>query len=65
MTNFTYEEKTQALNEAHELMKTDTERLEGIKKYISGATARRTTPILNEQDLSFLVKLAEKGCRND
>lgn len=64
MTNYTNEEKQQALDEAHEIMNPE-ERLDGIKEYINGAIARFTTPILNEEDLSFLVNLAEKGCRND
>lgn len=59
--NYTYEEKQRALSEANELMKKDAERLEGIKKYISSAVARYTTPILNEEDLKFLVRKAERG----
>ncbi|MBO1909637.1 hypothetical protein [Sporosarcina sp. 6E9] len=65
MTNYTYEEKQAALNQANELMKSDTERLKDIRDYINSAKERFTTPILNEQDLGFLVSLAARGCRND
>lgn len=63
--DLTHEDKQAALDEAHEIMKSDAERLEGIKKYVERTKARYTTPILNEEDLSFLIGLAEKGCRND
>lgn len=61
MTNYTDAEKQKALNEANELMKKDAERLEEIKKYISNAIARHTTPILNEADLKFLVRKSEQA----
>lgn len=61
MTEYTYEEKQSALNEAHELMKNDSDRLKGIEEYINSALARFTTPILNESDLKFLVGMAKKG----
>lgn len=61
MTSYTYEEKQKALNEANELMKSNANRLSDIKKYVNRAKKRYTTPILNEEDLKFLIEQAERA----
>lgn len=61
MTNFTHEEKQRALNEAHELMNGGADRLKVLEGYIKSALARHTTPILNEDDLMYLLEMAKRG----
>lgn len=63
--DLTFEDKQAALHEANEIMKSDADRLNGIKDYIEKCKEKYANPFLNEQDLSFLIGLAEKGCRDD
>lgn len=61
MTEYTFEEKQQALDEANQIMNGGAEWLKGIEEYINASLARHTTPILNEDDLKILVSMAKKG----
>lgn len=59
--DYSFEETQAALDEANKLMMSNAERLAEIKKYIKSARSRYTTPILNEQDLDFLIGQAEQA----
>lgn len=59
--DFSFEEKQVALDEANIMIMSNAERLEDIKKYIKSARSKYTTPILNEQELDFLIELAERN----
>lgn len=58
---YTHAEKQKALDEAHEFMKSDAERLADIKKYVASSFKRNINPILNESELEFLIRRAEMG----
>ncbi|MHA6258332.1 hypothetical protein ACXYMX_00335 [Sporosarcina sp. CAU 1771] len=61
MTRYTFEEKQQALDEAHELMMSDAEKLKSVKNYVNSNFYKNINPILNESELNLLIGLAEKG----
>ncbi len=59
--DLTHEEKQMALNEAHEMMKSDELKLADIKAYVESCRKKFVNPYLAEEELDWLISMADKG----
>lgn len=56
--NYTHAEKQQALDEAHEVMKTDAEKLADIRRYVEEKAAMNINPVLRTDGLLWVIEHA-------